>query len=160
VEIKWKIKKKSRHKSRYNNTGTLCTQLSFMLVVKCISEALHPLGRYKFSFSSGTTAPSGPGPPHYGGFTITLRHTTLGRISLAKGLARCTDLYMTTHNTHKKQTSMSPTGFEPTIPASMRPQTYALDHAATGIGRYKCVYKYLTVFSSNKSWENFLIADL
>jgi hypothetical protein len=27
-------------------------------------------------FSCGTTAPSGPGPPHYRGFTITLRHTT------------------------------------------------------------------------------------
>jgi hypothetical protein len=29
-------------------------------------------------FSNGATAPSGPGPPHYRGFTITLRHTTLG----------------------------------------------------------------------------------
>jgi hypothetical protein len=29
--------------------------------------------------NNGVTAPSGPGPPHYRGFTITLRHTTLGR---------------------------------------------------------------------------------
>jgi hypothetical protein len=29
---------------------------------------------------------------------------------------------------------MSPVGFEPAIPASTRPQTYALDRAATGIG--------------------------
>jgi hypothetical protein len=29
---------------------------------------------------------------------------------------------------------MSPVGFEPTIPASERPQTYALGSAATGIG--------------------------
>jgi hypothetical protein len=29
---------------------------------------------------------------------------------------------------------MPPLGFEPTIPASARPQTYALDRAATGIG--------------------------
>ena len=29
---------------------------------------------------------------------------------------------------------MPPVGFEPTIPAGERPQTYALDHAATGIG--------------------------
>jgi hypothetical protein len=27
----------------------------------------------------GAAAPSGPGPPHYRGFTITLRHTALGR---------------------------------------------------------------------------------
>jgi hypothetical protein len=32
---------------------------------------------------------------------------------------------------------MSPTGFEPTIPASERPNTHALDSAATGIGRVK-----------------------
>jgi hypothetical protein len=25
----------------------------------------------------GRTAPGGPGPPHYGGFTITFSHTTL-----------------------------------------------------------------------------------
>jgi hypothetical protein len=29
---------------------------------------------------------------------------------------------------------MSPAGFEPTIPANKRPQTHALDRAATGIG--------------------------
>jgi len=29
---------------------------------------------------------------------------------------------------------MGPVGFEPTISASERPQTYALDRAATGIG--------------------------
>jgi hypothetical protein len=29
---------------------------------------------------------------------------------------------------------MTPLGFEPTIPASVRPQTYALDRAATAIG--------------------------
>jgi hypothetical protein len=29
---------------------------------------------------------------------------------------------------------MSPVGFEATIPASARPQTYALDRATTGIG--------------------------
>ena len=30
----------------------------------------------------GATAPSGPGSPHYRGFMITLRHTTLGRTPL------------------------------------------------------------------------------
>ena len=29
---------------------------------------------------------------------------------------------------------MTPVGFEPTISAGERPQTYALDRAATGIG--------------------------
>ena len=26
--------------------------------------------------------PSGPGPPHYRGLTVTLRHTTVGRFPL------------------------------------------------------------------------------
>jgi hypothetical protein len=39
-------------------------------------------------FSNGATATSGPGPPHYRGFTITLRHTTLGRTPLFGWSAR------------------------------------------------------------------------
>ena len=35
---------------------------------------------------------------------------------------------------HSQQTFMLPAGFEPIIPASERPQTHALDRAATGIG--------------------------
>ena len=31
---------------------------------------------------------------------------------------------------------MPPAGFEPTISAGERPQTYALDRAATGTGKY------------------------
>ena len=34
-------------------------------------------------------------------------------------------------------------GFEPTISAGERPQTYALDRAATGTGRKKIVLTYL-----------------
>jgi hypothetical protein len=43
------------------------------------------------------------------------------------------DLYLTTHNIHERQTSMPLAGFEPTVPASERPQTHSLDHANTGI---------------------------
>ena len=35
---------------------------------------------------------------------------------------------------------MPPAGFEPAIPASERPQTYALDRAATGVGKLDIVY--------------------
>jgi hypothetical protein len=64
----------------------------------------------------------------------TLRHTTLVRTPLDEGPARRRDLYLTTHNTHKRQTSMPLAGSEPTIPTSERPQTHSLDRAATGIG--------------------------
>jgi hypothetical protein len=61
------------------------------------------------------------------------RHTTLGRTPLDNWSARRRDLYLTTYNTHKRQTSMSPTRFEPAILASERPQAHA-ERAATGIG--------------------------
>jgi hypothetical protein len=63
-----------------------------------------------------------------------LRHITLGRTPLDEWPARRRDLYLTTHNTHKRQTSMPPVGFETTILVSERPQTHALDCTATGIG--------------------------
>jgi hypothetical protein len=66
---------------------------------------------------------------------ITLRHTTVGRTPLDEGSARRREPYLTTQTLYKRQTSMPPVGLEPTIPASARPQTYALDCAATGIGR-------------------------
>jgi hypothetical protein len=67
------------------------------------------------------------------GFTITLEKHTLGRTPLDEGPARHRDLYLITHNTHKRQASMPSAGFERTIPVSERPQTHALDRAATGI---------------------------
>jgi hypothetical protein len=67
-------------------------------------------------------------------FNHTQRSSTVGRTSLDEWLARRRDLYLTTHNTHKRQTSMSLAGFEPTIAAGERPQTHALDSSASGIG--------------------------
>jgi hypothetical protein len=46
------------------------------------------------------------------------------------------DLPDNKRNTHKRQTSMPPAGFEPIIPASERPQSHPLDRAATGIGHW------------------------
>ena len=64
------------------------------------------------------------------------RRITFGRTPLDEWSARRRDLYLTTHNTHNRQTSMPSVGFEPTISAGERPQTYALDRAATGTGIY------------------------
>jgi len=43
-------------------------------------------------------APNGPGPPHYRGFTITLRHTALGRTPLNEWSALHRELYNTQHS--------------------------------------------------------------
>ena len=64
----------------------------------------------------------------------TQRRTTVSRTPLDEWSARRRVLYLTTLNTHNRQTSMSPAGFEPTTPVSERLQTYALDRVATGTG--------------------------
>jgi hypothetical protein len=64
-------------------------------------------------------------------------HTyTVGRTHLVEGSATRMDLHLTTHNIHKRQTSMPLAGFELAIPASERPHTYVLDSAAVGRQRY------------------------
>jgi hypothetical protein len=63
----------------------------------------------------------------------TQTHHTLSRTPLDEWSARRRDLYLTIHNTDKRQTSMPPAGFKPTIPASEQSQTHALDRTATGI---------------------------
>ena len=78
----------------------------------------------------------------------TQRRTTVGRTPLYEWSARRRDLYLTTHNTQNRQTSTPPVGFEPTIAEGERPQTYALDRAATRIGKivnmshYKTLWQY------------------
>ena len=62
------------------------------------------------------------------------RRITVGRTPLDEWSAHRRDLYLTTHSTHNRRTSMPPVGFEPTISEGKRPQTYALDRAATGTG--------------------------
>ena len=46
--------------------------------------------------------------------------TTVGRTPLDEWSTRRRDPYLTTHNTHNRQTSMPPVGFEPTISADER----------------------------------------
>ena len=69
----------------------------------------------------------------------TQRLSTVGRTPLEEWSARRRGLYLTTYNTHNRPTSMLSLGFEPTISAGERPQTYALGRAATGTGSlYSC----------------------
>ena len=56
----------------------------------------------------------------------TQRRSTVGRTPLDDWPARRRDLYLTTHDTHNRQISMPPVGFEPTISAGERPQAACL----------------------------------
>ena len=67
---------------------------------------------------------------------ITYIHTyTLGRTPPGERSALRRDLYLITHNTHKRKTSMLPAGPEPAISANQEPLTHALDRAAIGIAQ-------------------------
>ena len=77
----------------------------------------------------------------------TQRRITVGRTSLDEWSARRRDLYLTTHNTHNRQTSMMPhVGFGPTISACERPKTYASDGASTGTGINIYIYLWIKTY--------------
>jgi hypothetical protein len=77
-------------------------------------------------------------------FLMFLDHTkwnpTLIMIPLEEWSTRRRDLYLTTLTT---QPSIPLAGFEPTISARERPQTHALDRAATGTGWTSIYYKLI-----------------
>src|SRR5215475_11495204 len=56
----------------------------------------------------------------------TQRRSTVGRTPLDERSARRRDLYLTTHDTHNRQISMPPVGFEPKISAGERPVAASL----------------------------------
>ena len=103
----------------------------FYLILFCKTPTEHFPSTISENFSWNATALCGHRPSHFWGLEITQRHTTLGRTPVDQWWASLTELYLKTHNTHKKKTLMCPVGFEPAIPPSELPQTYALDRAAT-----------------------------
>ena len=91
-------------------------------LIPIVPKAGYDASKPKKMVAAGhSTAPSGPRTPHNWDFHIKLRHTTLCRTPLYEWLAYRRDLYLTTHNTHNRQTSMPPVGFEPAIPAGEQP---------------------------------------
>jgi hypothetical protein len=71
---------------------------------------------------------------------------------LDEGSAHRRELYLTTHNTRDRQTSMPPAGFDSAVSANEQLQTLALDRSTAGIGthmteytKYDCVYVYESV---------------
>jgi len=79
----------------------------FLFILALLPNAGHSLLIHEVSWSHTTTQ---------GSQSVEL--------PLNEWSARRRDLYLTTHNTHKKQTSMPPAGFEPTISADERLQEH------------------------------------
>jgi len=80
------------------------------------SLKLHFIHNHSLFLCCASATQRGSWPPYSWGFLDhTQRCTTVGRTSLDEWSARRRDLYLTTHNTHSRQTSMPSVGFEPTI---------------------------------------------
>jgi len=76
-----------------------------------------------FFLGCGAATQRGSSPPHSWGFLDhKQRRTTVGRTPLEEWSARRRDLYRTTHNTHNRQTSMPPVGFEAAADLRLRPR--------------------------------------
>jgi hypothetical protein len=77
----------------------------------------------------------GPWAPHTGWYII-LSRKSVGLLWTSDQPFAKASTYTGQHSIEtKRQTSMPRAGFEPTITATKRPQTYALYSAVTGIGR-------------------------
>jgi len=79
------------------------------------------------------TAPNALGPSHYRG--LRSHSDTIHSVGLLwMSDQPVAETSTREHNTHKRQAIMPPAGYEPTVLASGRPQTQALNRAAFGIG--------------------------
>ena len=102
--------------------------------------------RVYFFFCCGSATQRGSWPPHSWGFLDhTQRRTTVGRTPLDEWSARRRDLYLTTYNTHNRQTPMPPGEI----------RTYDLSRrAATGTG-VECTLLVLIFVMELKSLVSF-----
>jgi hypothetical protein len=118
---------------KFTTSSCLCDDLCVRACVRALLTNFRGVCSLLMHFFSWRKSPFWEGYSHCRGFTITLRRTTLVRTSLDEWSAPFRDLYLTAHNTHNRQTSMPLVWSEPATPASERPQTHALDRAATTI---------------------------
>ena len=99
-------------------------------------------------------SPSGPRSLHCWGFEITLQHTTLGRSPLDEWSPRRRDFYLTTHNTHRGQTSCpqrdSSLQFQQASDSRPTPYTAQMQGSANyGVGEYGIARKVIINYILN-----------
>ena len=150
----------SNYVSLYNAWCVVCYECDYDLWAHNFSETinLHQRGNTIkeetiFFPPKAQQPPSVPRPPQYRGFTITLRHTTVGRNPLDEYSARGRDLYL--KNTQLSH-SHPPPGRDsnPQFPASEQPQTHALYRAATGIWQRNIPH---TIKTGEKIWIGYIL---
>jgi hypothetical protein len=112
-----------------------CSQrLRLLFLQKCEQINLHCLlGFTMYLAFLPSMARQSHGPPHWGFVSHSNTSHSVGlRWTSDQPVAETS----TWQHIHSHKTSVTPAGFEQTIPRSERLQTHALDHAAAGIGPY------------------------
>jgi len=101
------------------NKYSVSEKLALAIYVKIFAlDGSYTILNFKSTFSfPWLDSPSGPRPLLGWGFEITFRHTTFGRAPLDEWSTGRIDLYLTTHNTYRRRTSMPKARVEPTIAA-------------------------------------------
>jgi len=106
----------------------------YIYIYVCVCVCVYIYIYIYFFFWDSAAAPSWSGLPHSRRFTITLRHTTLGKTPMDGWSARRRDLCLTIHIRYQTKASLHLAGFEPAILTNERPQqTHAFwrhDHRA------------------------------
>jgi len=102
--------------------------------------------------------PQNPPPPPVGQglhiYEVSRSHTTThhSRYDYSGRVISSSHRPLTDNTQHSQQTSIPPVGFEPTISAGERSQTYALDRAATGTGIWICTCIKSALKLSVRNW--------
>jgi len=89
-------------------------------------------------FPIAQTARSGRWSPQYRGFTITLRHTTLGRTPPDKWSAWCSNLYPTTHSAYRHPCSRRDSTRNSIKRAAADPRRRPRGHRDQHHNNYRC----------------------
>jgi hypothetical protein len=127
-------------------SGTRWSRLLFYALIMVFTSSF-----FREFFPHGATAPGEPGPPHFRGFAITVRHTTPGRTSLDEWSARRRHLYLTTHSTHKRSCPRRVSNPKSQQARGCRPAPYTAWPLGSDITNLLSII-YIISSSSSSSW--------
>jgi hypothetical protein len=120
--------------SNSNFVQVLCSERFIAVFLVCVDNCLGYLWLclycfvWYFFFFGGITAPQWARASSFTRFLDQARWpTAVGMTPLDEWSASRRVLYLTTHDTHNRQTSMPPVGFEPRMSAGEWPQCHALE---------------------------------
>jgi hypothetical protein len=148
MDCHWSVVSELRFWVLQHYVATIGTATSVIIIMTMIMMMMIPSFLWRYS----------PNRPLASSFEVYKSHTIRHTVGLLWTSVQPIAEACTYTGQHKRQTSMPREGFEPAIPATKRPQTYALDRAATGIAlimmmviKTLCDLKFLIIIDVAKT---------